>query len=143
MRRRLASQPNPFDDISHIAYMAQREQFPLHKLFDDLPALRAVRLEIAYFDPARRLIGDGQFSSDRSGCAHAPFRVILAEVLSTNAASVILAHNHPGGDPTPNPRDYDFTRRLASLLNALGIRIDDHLIVSGDDYFSFREAGLL
>ena len=129
------------DDI--FMSMASRVQSIPYNPFDELPALRTCRLEIACFDPARHLIGIGRFCSDRCGCAHSPFRIILAEALSKNAASVLLAHNHPGGDPSPNACDYDFTRRLASLLGALGIGIDDHLIVSGSDSFSFRRAGLL
>ena len=61
-----------------------------------------------------------------------------------SAASVILLHNHPSGDPTPSPDDARLTLRLCAAADVLDLPLLDHLIV-GDEhrYFSFREAGLM
>jgi DNA repair protein RadC len=73
-----------------------------------------------------------------------PRDVFRAAILGS-AASIILAHNHPSGDPTPSPQDGDLTRRLAASAALIGIPIADHIIVGNETgrYFSFSEAGLL
>jgi DNA repair protein RadC len=70
-------------------------------------------------------------------------REILKRALLCNAAGIILYHNHPSGDPSPSREDREFTRRLASAADLLGIRLLDHLVVSATGSVSFREAGLL
>lgn len=70
-------------------------------------------------------------------------REILRRALVGRAAAVILYHNHPSGDPTPSREDRDFTRRLASASEAVGVRLLDHIVVGREGCVSFREAGLL
>ena len=70
-------------------------------------------------------------------------REILRRALVGKAAAVILYHNHPSGDPTPSREDREFTRRLASASEAVGVRLLDHIVVGRDGCVSFREAGLL
>ncbi len=60
-----------------------------------------------------------------------------------SAASIILYHNHPSGDPSPSQEDLEVTRRLVDGGNILGISIRDHIIIGDGYYFSFREKGLL
>ena len=61
-----------------------------------------------------------------------------------NAASVLLAHNHPSGDPAPSAEDRAVTRQLRSAGSLLGIEVMDHVIVGdGPRYYSFSEAGAL
>ncbi len=67
------------------------------------------------------------------------FRAAIAEA----AAGVIVAHNHPSGNPTPSADDRAVTRQLVEAGRILDIPVYDHLIVGGDHYFSFAEAGLL
>jgi DNA repair protein RadC len=55
-------------------------------------------------------------------------REAFREAVRQNAASLILAHNHPSGDPTPTKEDIDITRRLVEAGRILGIRIVDHVI---------------
>jgi DNA repair protein RadC len=70
-------------------------------------------------------------------------REILRRALLGKAASVILYHNHPSGDPTPSREDREFTRRLASAAEAVGVRLLDHIVVGREGCVSFRESGLL
>jgi DNA repair protein RadC len=67
------------------------------------------------------------------------FRAAIAEA----AASVILVHNHPSGDPTPSQEDRAVTRQLRSAGSIVGIEVLDHVIVGERRYVSFAEAGLL
>ncbi len=71
-----------------------------------------------------------------------PREVFKAAILA-NAAAVILAHNHPSGDPAPSPDDLMLTRRLANAGQLLGIEVLDHIIVGHGRYASFKELSLL
>lgn len=59
------------------------------------------------------------------------------------AAQVIIAHNHPAGDPSPSQEDSDITKQLVNAGKLLGIDISDHVIVSKANYFSFKEHKLI
>lgn len=70
-------------------------------------------------------------------------REIFNIPLRKSAASVILVHNHPSGDPSPSQEDLEVTRRLVEAGNILGIAVRDHLVIGDGCYFSFKEKGLL
>jgi DNA repair protein RadC len=70
-------------------------------------------------------------------------REILKRALLASAAGVIVYHNHPSGDPSPSREDREFTRRLASASDVVGLRLLDHVVVGREGCVSFREAGLL
>jgi DNA repair protein RadC len=71
-------------------------------------------------------------------------REVFKAALLTNAAGLILAHNHPSGDPTPSPDDRALVSRLRQAGDILGVELLDALIVTdpmdGGAYYSFREA---
>lgn len=70
-------------------------------------------------------------------------RVIVQRAMSLNAASMILAHNHPSGSTKPSDADKQLTNRLKSLLESIDVRVLDHFIIGEDGTFSFAEHGLL
>ena len=70
-------------------------------------------------------------------------REVFAPALSLGAAAVILAHNHPSGDPTPSPEDLAVTRHLQEAGRLLGVEVLDHLVVCAERFKSLREAGAL
>lgn len=70
-------------------------------------------------------------------------REIFIAPLRKSAASVILIHNHPSGDPSPSQEDLDVTRRLVDAGSILGIAVRDHIIIGDGCFFSFRERGLI
>ena len=67
---------------------------------------------------------------------------IFREAVRRNAVSLIIAHNHPSGDPTPSPEDIALTRDLVAAGQLLGIRVLDHLIIGRGRYASLREHGI-
>ena len=67
------------------------------------------------------------------------FRVAIA----FGAAGIIVAHNHPSGDPTPSADDRSITRQLVDAGRLLDIPLYDHLVLGTERYVSFAEAGLL
>lgn len=99
-------------------------------------------LHVLFLDSRARLIADvtmGQGTID-----HAPVypREIARRALELHASVVILAHNHPSGSAAPSRDDVTMTRAVAASLQAVGVRLHDHLIVAGDRCVSLREAGL-
>ena len=58
-------------------------------------------------------------------------------------AAVVLAHNHPSGDPTPSQADIEMTRQVAAAAKPLGVQVHDHLIIGRQGNSSFRALGLL
>jgi len=71
-----------------------------------------------------------------------PREVFLAAIRVV-ASSLILAHNHPTGDPSPSKDDIELTRRLKEAGELLGIEVLDHLIITADSHVSLKEQGML
>lgn len=70
-------------------------------------------------------------------------REVVKRALHHNAASVILAHNHPSGVAEPSQSDQLLTSALKQALSLVDVRVLDHFIIAGSDAFSFAEKGLL
>jgi DNA repair protein RadC len=70
-------------------------------------------------------------------------REVFRPAIAHAAASVILIHNHPSGDPTPSAEDRSVTRQLVSAGEMVGIEVLDHVVVGEGRYVSFAEAGML
>lgn len=68
-------------------------------------------------------------------------RKIVEYAIRCNASSVVLAHNHTSGIALPSREDKETTKRLYTALEAVGIRLSDHIIVGGDDYVSLADDG--
>jgi DNA repair protein RadC len=95
-------------------------------------------------DTKNQLIGITTVSvGDLSSALVHPREVFKPAILS-NAASVILAHNHPSGDPQPSPEDIATTRRLQEAGQILGIEVLDHVVIGdASRWASLREKGLM
>lgn len=71
-------------------------------------------------------------------------REIFKAAILNNAASIIIAHNHPSGIVTPSEEDIKLTQRVAECGEIMGIELLDHLIVGWQEgYYSFKSSGLL
>ena len=70
-------------------------------------------------------------------------RELFRMAIGYNAASVIVAHNHPSGDPTPSGDDIKLTKRLLEAGQLLDIPITDHVIIGDGRYISMREQGII
>jgi DNA repair protein RadC len=70
-------------------------------------------------------------------------REIFYPAVRHKAHSLIIAHNHPSGDPTPSQADLQLTRVLLESSHIMGIGLDDHLIIGKDSFVSLRERGLM
>ena len=74
--------------------------------------------------------------------AHEPY-IRSINALKKQRNAVVLAHNHPSGDPTPSADDRAVTRQLADAGRVLDIPVYDHVIIAAERYISFAETGLL
>ncbi|MEO7786737.1 MAG: JAB domain-containing protein [Sphingomicrobium sp.] len=99
-------------------------------------------LFVAYLDRAAHCIHLSRHDGGEGGVDW-PLRSIMLEAARCNCAGLIVAHNHPSGDPTPSPSDRDATRRLATVGEALDVTLVDHLIFAADECTSLRRLGLI
>lgn len=70
-------------------------------------------------------------------------REIIKRALELSATALILAHNHPSGDPEPSRADIEMTARIVEIARPLGIVVHDHLIIGADGHTSFKARGLI
>jgi DNA repair protein RadC len=109
---------------------------------DALADLDHEALCCAYLGRDLRLLKVGRVDGMASA-VNLPLRQVIGDALALDAWGLILAHNHPGGDPTPSAADRAATRRLTELARGLDLRVIDHLVYASDRVASFRALGLL
>lgn len=99
---------------------------------------------IIYLDVQHRVIDFEVHSRGTISGADIAIRRIVREAMDHNAAAIIIAHNHPSsGSAKPSPGDLLATRRIQSALQYVDVRLRDHVIVGGADYYSMMQKGQL
>lgn len=114
----------------------------------ELRSLHKESLRILLLDTRYQLIRQEEISLGTMNESLAHPREIFRPALVYSAYAVIVAHNHPSGDPSPSEADHRLTRRLAEAAALLQITLLDHIIIGTPQagragYFSFKEAGVL
>ena len=101
------------------------------------------QFRILFLDNKNRLISDE--IQQRGTVNHVPVypREVAKRALELNASALILVHNHPSGDPSPSQADIDMTQQVSFALDALGIRLHDHIVIGKSEEASFHSLGLL
>jgi DNA repair protein RadC len=99
-------------------------------------------LWVAHVDSQARCVHLSRYPGDETGASF-PLRSIVIDAAEHGSAGILLAHNHPSGDPRPSDSDYRATRRLAAVAEALDCAVLDHLVFAGTECTSFRKMGLL
>ncbi len=104
---------------------------------------RVEQFRVLFLDNKNRLIADE--AQSRGTVNHTPVypREVVKRALELHASALILAHNHPSGDPAPSPDDIAMTREIKAAADALGLVLHDHVIVGNGQTVSFRAQGLL
>lgn len=111
-----------------------------------LPGLaKALRemLWIAHLDGERRLIGLRLRYSSSARSVPFSVRAVVEDAIALGSHGLVMAHNHPSGDPRPSAADLEATRMLARIAEPMGVRLHDHLVFAGPHCVSLREAGYL
>ena len=94
-------------------------------------------------DNQNHFLGDSVISKGTVNATLVTPREIFVEAVKYHAVSLILVHNHPGGNPTPSTCDKEVTERVFQAGEMLGIHLIDHIIIGDQKYVSFREEGLI
>ncbi|KKQ78337.1 MAG: repair protein radC-like protein [Candidatus Daviesbacteria bacterium GW2011_GWF2_38_6] len=97
---------------------------------------------ILYFDTRNKLINE-EISIGTLNASLVHPREVFKKAIKDNIAQIIVAHNHPSGDPNPSEEDISTTNRLIEVGKLVGISIIDHLVITLNDYFSFKEKGII
>jgi len=97
---------------------------------------------VLFLDTRRRLIEYVEMFRGTIDRASVYPREVVKAALRLNAAAVIIAHNHPSGNPEPSETDKGLTQRIKDALALVDVHTLDHIIVGGTDTVSFAERGL-
>ncbi len=99
--------------------------------------------KLILLDTRNKIIGISTISIGTLNASLVHPREIFKEAIIHNSASVVLAHNHPSGDPEPSEEDLTITERLVESGKILGIEVIDHIIIGKTNFSSFKERGLI
>jgi DNA repair protein RadC len=103
---------------------------------------RRESLWVAHVDEQARCLHVSCHDGDETGAAF-PIRDIILDAAEHGSAGIVLAHNHPSGDPRPSDSDCRATRRLATAADAIDCAVLDHLVFAGNECTSLRRLGYL
>ncbi|MDR0737513.1 MAG: DNA repair protein RadC [Prevotellaceae bacterium] len=92
---------------------------------------------------AGRLIDKKKIGHGGLAATPVDIRIVFKFALDKLATRLLLVHNHPSGEKFPSKEDIDLTMRMQNAGDVLNIKIIDHIIIAGKNYFSFNEEGLL
>lgn len=111
--------------------------------FQDLRTSPKECFAVLYLNTRNQPVGCERVAVGGLNVAALQPREVFAPAISLGAAAVILAHNHPSGDPTPSPEDLGVTRHLLEAGRLLGVEVLDHLVICAERFRSLRESGAL
>jgi DNA repair protein RadC len=128
-----AVRPRSFDSASEVAAYLE-------------PRFARVRQEVVIallLDGENRLLDEKVIAEGTPTQATVYIRRVLEEALRASAASLVLAHNHPSGNPNPSLGDDETTRDLAKGARLIGLHLIDHVIIGEAGYYSYADSGKL
>ena len=100
-------------------------------------------MRVIYLDSQNRLIHAENVSEGTVAETVVLPRKIVEGALKYRAISVVIAHNHPDGVAEPSEHDDRMTEQIQNALSTVGIELQDHLVIAGDEYFSYRQTGYI
>lgn len=106
-----------------------------------LLGLGVEELHALYLDRRSRPLAHRRLTRGSDAFTVVDPRQVFRAGVALGAAGVVLAHNHPSGDPTPSPQDREVTRRVAGAGRVVGVDLVDHLVVAGERFTSMRACG--
>lgn len=101
------------------------------------------QFKVMYLNRGNHVIGIVDISTGGIAGTLVDVRVVFAGALKANATSIIVAHNHPSGNLKPSHQDTELTKRLKNAGDILDIKVQDHLIITSEGYYSFADEGLI
>lgn len=112
------------------------------RYFMDMQFLQQEHVRILLLDTARCVIASPTIYIGTLNTSVLRVSEIFRDAIARNSAAIILAHNHPSGDPTPSPEDLELTHTLIAAGKLLDIQLLDHLIVGNNQWISMKALGI-
>ncbi|ABG85487.1 DNA repair protein RadC [Clostridium perfringens] len=112
-------------------------------VLDELRMLRQEVLILINLDTKNKVISKKEIFKGGLNSSLVHPREIFKEAVKDSAASIIICHNHPSGDPTPSRDDINITTRLKECGKMMGIELLDHLIIGDNRFISLKEKDIL
>lgn len=110
---------------------------------EDMRCLKQERFSAIYLSSKNKLIAVRELTVGTINASLAKAREVFRYALQYNAAAIVLAHNHPSGDPEPSRDDIAVTRYIAEAGRIMEIPVLDHIIIGDGIYVSLCERGLI
>ena len=95
------------------------------------------------FDSGLHLLEEQILSTGTANASLLSPREVYISAFRSQAAHIMLLHNHPGGNPAPSGNDISITKRIAEIGKTIDIFLIDHIIIGDNSYFSFKESKLI
>lgn len=111
-------------------------------LLGEMGALEQEQMRVILLDTRNHVIEIKMVYQGTLNAAHIRVAELFREAVRRSAAAIIVAHNHPSGDPSPSPEDVSITRAIIEAGKLLDIDVLDHLIIGQQRYVSLKERGL-
>ncbi len=112
-------------------------------LGEEMGALCQEQVRVLLLDRRNRVTGQRViYQGNAFSSVVRPAEVLRPAVLE-GVPHLIVAHNHPSGDPSPSPQDVKVTKELAEAAKLLGLELLDHVVIGGDEAVSLKDRGLL
>lgn len=109
----------------------------------DMAPLEQEHLRTVIMDSKNRVLKVHTVYIGSLNAAHVRIAELFREAIRLNAAALIVAHNHPSGDPTPSPEDVHVTRQIVEAGKLLNVDVLDHLVIGQQRWVSLKERGLV
>ena len=111
-------------------------------LLPEMAHLEREHFVVVYLDTRNQILGRETLYIGSLNATHIRVAEVFQEAIRRNAAAIIVAHNHPSGDPSPSREDVTVTRQIREAGDLLSIDLLDHLVIGNQRFVSLRERGL-
>ena len=139
--------------LGELANRLSKANYPVNPLFnsakivadylmEDMRHLTQEELWLLSLDIKGRLLRKSVLFRGGIDCCTVSMREIFIEALASSAVRIIIAHNHPSGDPYPSEDDIQLTKRIYNIGNELNIFLWDHIIIGDNSFFSLKSNNL-
>lgn len=112
-------------------------------LTEDLRYLQKEHFVCLFLNTKNHVVGQETLSMGSLNASIVHPREIFRAAIKRSSASIVCAHNHPSGDPTPSPEDIQMTKRLVQAGDIIGIEVLDHVVIGDQKFVSLKELGLM
>ena len=111
-------------------------------LMAEMSHLEQEHFVVLFLDTRNKVLGKETLYIGSLNASHIHIGEVFRDAVRRNCAAIIVAHNHPSGDPSPSPEDVEVTRQLIEAGKLLDIELLDHLVIGQQRFVSLRERGL-